>query len=147
MTTGYYPTNQFNWKAALLGILFVGYCVHIIIQLSIHAQNHGGAGQQVRDCALHGKILQVWQNDYDPNRFIFICALPEGRFGIYILYRADKIFKEVTAFVKDKFVRLEQVEQYLINGGNFPSVLPLIPCLFGFLLIGGIIGGVVGKIL
>jgi hypothetical protein len=142
MDATYSNSGGFSWK----GFFFFAYIALIIIQLSLHALNHGGAGDRVRDCVFRGKVIQVWQNDYDKNRFYLICGLEEGRFGIYVIERCGKIYHEVSAFVKDKFTRIEQIAQYMQNGGNFPSVLPLLPCLLGIIIFGGIIGGVATKL-
>jgi hypothetical protein len=85
------------------------------IRGSLHADlKHGGEAQIVRDCLNQvGPTLKM----YNPSshRNALVCQIDTNLFGVRIL--DEKEVNEVTAFVKNKFHNLEQVIQYLINGG------------------------------
>lgn len=72
--------------------------------------------EAVRKCMYYNGYMQLWfKEDDDGAKYIQVCQLPNGKFGIQIM--AANLQKEITAFIKNKMKRLSQVEKYLQNGG------------------------------
>jgi hypothetical protein len=79
---------------------------------------HNAEAIAVRDCLRQSGPFQVWQKP--DGRFVRLCNLPDGKFGIQICqadYNGEECFHEVTAFIKNKFTKLEQLIKYLENIG------------------------------
>ncbi len=87
---------------------------------SSHAvERHGNSAYAVRNCLNDKGAMQTWYNPAT-GRTARVCAIGEFTFGIQILENVNGTLKEVTAFVKDKMVRVEQVANYLKNAGYQP---------------------------
>lgn len=71
--------------------------------------------EQVRECMHYNGYIQLWFQEEDGGKYIQVCELPNGQFGIQIL--TANLQKEITSFIKNKMKRLSQVEKYLQNGG------------------------------
>jgi len=81
-------------------------------------QRHGSAAVQVRDCLTKG-AMQEWVNP-QTGRHARLCEISPGRYGIQIIEQEGGIWREVTAFIKDKMTSLDQVSRYLTNSGYTP---------------------------
>jgi len=78
-----------------------------------HGQaRHGMDAPVVRQCLDRNGPLQIWHNPSSGN-WANMCRVGK-LYGLQILDADDF---EITAFIKDKMTRLEQVERYLINRG------------------------------
>ena len=85
-----------------------------------HADKHGAAAIAVRFCLNNSGPIQRWHNP-NTGRIANLCEIEPGKFGIQIVEPdANGIQHEITAFVKDKFTRIEQVVRYLKNTGYEP---------------------------
>lgn len=107
-TTLEYP-KQYSQKISfipiiLLVILFAAcvYGTHAVIR-------HGEEAEAVRKCLENNDPLQTWVKP--DGRVIYICRLPDGRFGVQV---RDGI-REITSYIKNKMSRLNQVEAWLHN--------------------------------
>ena len=79
-----------------------------------HAAKHGSDAELVRACLdERERPDQLWWNP-ETGRYINVCFLPDGRFGLQILGRN---LDEITSYIKEKCKRLKQVERYLSNRG------------------------------
>jgi len=75
------------------------------------------AVEQLRNCLSDQGAMQIWQNP-DTGRYAFVCKIQPNLFGIQIaIPDADGVWQEITAFIKRKMSRIEQVEKYLENAG------------------------------
>ncbi len=87
---------------------------------SSHAvARHGGSAIVVRNCLNDKGAMQTWFNP-TTGRTARVCLIGDTTFGIQILEDVNETMREVTAFIKDKFTRVEQVAQYLKNRGYQP---------------------------
>lgn len=100
-------------------LLFAALTVTIImaaIAYNDHAvERHGAAAGLVRQCMSSNGPAETWLNPSN-GREAHICEIDEGLYGIQI----EEDGREVTSFIKEKFSRIDQVRQYLINGGYGP---------------------------
>jgi len=81
-----------------------------------HAAKHGeSVAEQVRHCLHNDGPVQVWRRG--SNRYLHLCDLGDGRYGLQVIDRTRNGYDEITAFIKDKMCRLSQVEGYLQNSG------------------------------
>lgn len=80
---------------------------------------HGNSAYAVRNCLTDKGAMQTWFNP-TTGRTAKICAVGDAQFGIQILENVNGTMKEVTAFIKDKMSRIEQVTNYLRNAGYYP---------------------------
>lgn len=101
-----------------LGILFllvVGFTLFALATggaISHAIERHGADAVSVKNCLNQNGPAQVW---YQPTnqRWANICQVGD-LFGMQI---TNGIGDEITAFIKNKMRRLDQVEQYLTNRG------------------------------
>ena len=105
------PYNRKRTSAAplLLLALIVGLIVMFSVQHAV--ERHGSVAVDTIQCSEGSdNLIQKWTKP--DGRDIFVCDV-KGQFGIVVEKNGDLI----TAFVKDKFTRLEQVMRYLTNCG------------------------------
>ena len=81
-------------------------CTHAVIK-------HGIDAELVRKCMDEQGPFAKWVKL--DGRVIWLCQLPDGRYGIQIRDPWEQ--REITSFPKDKMTRLDQVEQWLRNIG------------------------------
>lgn len=81
-----------------------------------HADRHGRDAADVRECLNRKGSLQEWFNP-TTGRSALLCQLDNGKFGLVVGYKSGDLIREVSAFLKNKFRRLSQVERYLQNAG------------------------------
>ena len=87
-----------------------------------YAQSHGIEKHQdsavsVRQCMDKNGPLQTWFNP-TTNRIAYICQVAPNVFGVQIVEQGtDGVMKEITAFVKNKMTRIEQVMKSMENAG------------------------------
>ena len=109
---GFYQPRQFNFIKLLLFAAIAGSVV-----LGVHATTkHGNDARQVRECLNQGWELQLWYNP-DLDRYIRVCMIQDGRFGLQVVEAVKGNWREITSFVKNKLRTIQQVEKYLANGG------------------------------
>lgn len=88
----------------------------VAVDLSIsHAEErHGEAALVARQCYERNST-----RFYNPmtGRSALVCKTDSGKFGVIIL---DDMGREVTAFLKDKCRRWEQIVRYMRNAGYEP---------------------------
>jgi hypothetical protein len=82
-------------------------------------EKHGTKADLVRQCIDRGDdVLGVYQHSEDKQKELCLVKLGEKLYGIQI--RANKPggrVEEITAFVKEKLTKLEQVKNYIRNSG------------------------------
>ena len=109
---GFYQPRQFSFVKLLLFAAIAGSVV-----LGVHAvTKHGNDARQVRECLDQGWELQLWYNP-DLDRYIRVCMIQDGRFGLQVVESISGKYREITSFVKNKLRTIQQVEKYLTNGG------------------------------
>jgi len=115
---------------AMLALVAIGILILLIplliaalgaVDLSIsHAvTKHGADALAVRQCLSKNGAMQIWYNP-ETERRANVCQLEPNKWGMQIIEYGDGVWKEVTAFVKNKFTRFEQVARYLRNAGYQP---------------------------
>lgn len=125
--------EMLGWLLAAVGLLFLG--LHLVcldwrpaqpvpelvcdIELSLEsshaASKHGQeVADAVRACIQGTGPSQVWQRGLD--RFLIVCRMPDGKWGVQVVDRHPNLVKEITAFLKEKFRSIKQLEQYFTNG-------------------------------
>ena len=100
-------------RPSILPVLVLLAVVMLAVMLSVaHViERHGVDGLNAYNCSIGSdNLLQHWIKP--DGRDVFVCDV-NGKFGIVVEEKGNVI----TAFIKDKFARLEQVERYLINSG------------------------------
>jgi hypothetical protein len=80
---------------------------------------HGTAAIRIRNCLNDKGPYQEWKNP-TTGRIARICQLDEKTWGVQIVERADDGWREVTAFLKEKCSRFDQLAKNLINRGYVP---------------------------
>jgi len=108
MTAAAQPYRRMSIAPVLLML-----AVMLAVMLSIaHAiERHGVDGLNAYNCSVGSdNLLQHWVKP--DGRDVYVCDV-NGKFGIVVEQEGNVI----TAFIKDKFRTLEQVERYLINSG------------------------------
>jgi putative hemolysin len=75
---------------------------------------HGAEAEAVRNCLNQNGPFAVWQKP--DGRFLRLCQLPDGHFGAQIC-KDEGCLHEITAYVKNKMTRIEQLIKYLENMG------------------------------
>lgn len=109
MTAAAQPYRRPSVLPLLLLALIVG--LTIMFSVSHVIERHGVEGLNAYNCSIGSdNLLQHWVKP--DGRDVFVCDV-NGKFGIVVEQNGDLI----TAFVKEKFKSLAQVEKYLINGG------------------------------
>lgn len=90
-------------------------CVLLLAAMLIGASHavvrHGREAELARQCEDHPEFYF-----YNPqtDRWALICLTDVGKFGVAILDRAGK---EITAFIKNKMSRVDEVFRYMSNSG------------------------------
>jgi len=93
-------------------------CIVIVFALSIHAiEKHKAEAEIVEECLDTRGPIAIWTRSSD-NRKAIICEVFPGKFGVKI---DEQSGKNVTAFIKNKLNRLEQIFKYLENTGYAPE--------------------------
>jgi len=120
-STGSYGTGVLMCMLVLVLAIMLAVAAPAFGQVlaSAHAQEKHGrtAVEQVRNCLSDKGAMQIWQNP-DTGRYAFVCKIQPNLFGIQIaIPDADGVWQEITAFIKRKMSRIEQVEKYLENAG------------------------------
>ena len=80
-------------------------------------EKHGSDAVAVRSCIENKGVHSLW---FEPkeNNYVQVCQLDNGVWGMRVCKtKACKIEDEVTAFIKNKMSRLDQVFNYLSNHG------------------------------
>jgi hypothetical protein len=107
-----YPQRQIPAK-----LIFALVLATIAVALSAHAvEKHGDEAERVRQCLNDKGEIQVWFRP-GTDRYIRVCEVEPGMFGIQIVRKDGWIWKEITSFIKNKFHRLDLIERYLSNQG------------------------------
>ena len=71
-------------------------------------ERHGAEAQAVLQCSNQKAPLQIWKKD---DRHAIVLCMDDGKFALHIKC-GDKT---ITAFIKNKMQRLEQIAKYLEN--------------------------------
>ena len=109
MTASAQPYRRPSMLLVLL--LAVALAVVMLMGIAHTIERHGVDGLNAYNCSIGSdNLIQRWQKL--DGRDIYVCDV-EGKFGIVVEQNGDLI----TAFVKEKFKSLAQVERYLINSG------------------------------
>lgn len=79
---------------------------------------HGTDGMLVRECLDNNGPLGVFSHKTDKSRELWLCEIEPGVYGIQIrkLINSSQ-HDEITAFVKNKMRKLEDVLRYINNSG------------------------------
>lgn len=98
---------------AMLGLLALAGALALVVDAPVTHANlrHGAEADTARQC-LDGRGGHLFWNP-STNRYGVVCDL-NGLFGIVIL---DEAGREVTAFLKNKMKRFDQVLKYMRNQG------------------------------
>lgn len=109
--------QKFNPVPTLLKLIFITAIALAVGYAISHAvERHPGDAEQVRNCLNDKGTLQVWMNP-ETGRVANVCQIDPTLFGIQIIQKAQDGWDELTAFVKHKMSRCDQVMQYLRNTG------------------------------
>lgn len=87
------------------------------VQQNGHAEEaHPDTAEYVRSCFNKYGSSHIF---YNPNtqRYLEVCFLENGKYGVRITEKIGDKLEEVTAFAKDKFKTWKQMAQYIENGG------------------------------
>lgn len=89
-----------------------------------HAERHPEA-YEVRECTERGDAIMLFRHRENPNRFAWLCQLPDGRWGIHVLEKVGETWEEITAFVRDQAQTAGDAVQYLLKAfSRFTGPLP-----------------------
>lgn len=103
--------QSYRRQSAMPSLLMLAVLAAIMFGIAHAIEKHGVDGLNAYNCSIGSdNLLQHWQKP--DGRDVYVCDV-NGKFGIVVEENGNPI----TAFIKDKFARLEQVERYLINSG------------------------------
>ena len=106
--TAFFPTSKAGF---VLFLFLLAIAAGVMLSVAHAIEQHGVDGLNAYNCSIGSdNLIQRWQKP--DGRQIYVCDV-SGKFGIVVEENGDL----VTAFVKDKFKLLEQVERYLRNCG------------------------------
>lgn len=109
MATVSLPYNRMI--SPLPGLILFGLALMILMATCAHAlERHGSEAALVSDCLERGMTHSVWLKP--DGRQLRICQLPDGRWGVSVETQDGR---QITAFIKNKMTKWDQVRQYLIN--------------------------------
>ena len=95
------PTFPF-WIILLGLALALGLVLAINVQPSQHAvERHGTDALAIRNCLDSNGPTEVWRHKTEKDKFIEICQLDDGRWGMRIIRKAEEKFYEITCFCRD----------------------------------------------
>lgn len=94
---------------------------HPVINEPVHENGHAeeahpGTAEYVRSCFNKYGSTHIF---FNPNtqRYLEVCFLENGKYGVRITEKIGEKLEEVTAFAKDKLSTWEQMSRYIENGG------------------------------
>lgn len=95
-----------------LRLLFVLALIVMAVAMAFHAiEKHGAEAMNVYQCYENNGPSQVWHGG---DRYIFVCELEDGRFGLLI---ESLDGKPITAFIRNKARNIGDVVEYLLRRG------------------------------
>ena len=110
---GYQPGGHKKTLIWIILFMIVGLMVsHAVIR-------HPKDAESVRNCISNGGTVEKWHNP-ETGRVAIVCQLEPKLFGVQIIANIDNTWQEITAFIKNKLTRIEQVHRYLKNTGYQP---------------------------
>lgn len=78
---------------------------------------HPLEAKQVRDCLMSKGMHSLWV-EKDRGTYLQVCQVADSKWGIRVCKTAEcRAVDEITAFIKSKMSRWEQVLKYLENNG------------------------------
>lgn len=110
------PTGGRFILVLLLLVIAFASVAGVGLAVSHGIEKHGQYAAAVHSCINRGGTIQQWHNP-DTGRFARVCQIGPELFGIQIIDQIDGQWEEITAFIKRKMTRLEQVERYMRNTG------------------------------
>lgn len=115
MELTYNQRKQPNFLVLLFFVVLTFLVVQAVMSYSDHAAiKHGADASLVRQCFENNEPpLQVYRK-WDDGRGICVYDV-SGRFGLFITTQDG--LREITSYIKQKFTRIEQLEQYMRNAG------------------------------
>ena len=93
--------------------------IAVDVSSSHGVDRHSSEALAVRNCLNERGANQVWENPTTGRR-AQVCQIDTFTFGIQIIENHAGIWKEITAFVKNKMTNMGQVSNYLKNTGYRP---------------------------
>jgi len=106
------------WYAASSGVLSqIVTAPQVDYRPSVHATvKHGIWADRVRQCIDNGGTQQIWLRP-DDNRWLRLCEVNPGYWGIQVLEKVNEKWEEVTAYVRQRPTSLAKLSQILGNQG------------------------------
>lgn len=87
------------------------------IELHSHAtEKHSESAEEVRRCLEKYGPHRIFYNA-DTQRYLKVCFMDDGKYGLSVFERITEKLEEVTSFKKEKFKTWEQLSRYIENGG------------------------------
>jgi len=102
----------------LLILVAIGLAL-IAAQVSAHAIARHSADAITVNTALCEQGPDDTMHNPETDRTAFVVCLPDGKFGVQI---DDACGTNITCLIKEKLLRIDQVRQWLRNGGYIPIV-------------------------
>lgn len=103
------------WLAWMICVQAASQIATAVAGAGLHADmRHGAEAQIARQCADRPELRFV--NPYN-NRTALVCLTKAERYGVVIINERGE---EITAFLKNKLERVEQVIRYMRNRGYQP---------------------------
>jgi hypothetical protein len=104
-------------RANIILIMLIGIMLFVVGVTMSHAiTKHGDNAVRVSDCMDNQGPIQEWYNAAN-NHTIYICQVAPTVFGIDVLASINGRWERITSFIKEKFTRIDQVENYMRNSG------------------------------
>lgn len=130
--TGVHRSNAPGWGGRVLVVLVVLMVVYAVaaglafapVKPGQHAVlKHNSDALAVRDCLQQNGALGVWQKA--DGRIIRLCEVEDGVFGLQVLEPDERgTLHEITAYIKNKMTRIEQVIRYLEQNCGAVKIWP-----------------------
>lgn len=79
-------------------------------------EKHSASALAVRECFKKYGSLHIYFNP-ETNRYLEVCFMDDGKYGVRITERIKQKLEEITAFKKEKLTTWEQMARYIENGG------------------------------
>src|SRR4051812_47900416 len=96
----------------------------LAVTTAAHAvQRHGDDAIAVRNCVSNNPTIN-YRDLKDPSRFLLLCQLPDGRWGLQVVTKIRRTLQEVTAYIPKDGSWGEVSNFVLRNAIRFKGPLP-----------------------
>jgi hypothetical protein len=94
------------------------------VRSNSHAvERHGSDAIEIRRCLDRNGPADVWKK-FKVDRYILLCRLDDGRWGIQIIEKVGAKYEEITSFVRGNGTLRETTDYLMKQGTRWKGLLP-----------------------